>query len=271
MRPGSQRVTLGGFGSGRPVPTDVWVLLGVVFATFSLQFFQATAWLVSFLRLGPLVWEYGLVWQLATYPFAGIGGASLWILLELLILFWFARDVFHRLGRRNFWKLLLWAAVGAAVLAVLVELASRGLGGGHPQPFLLMQGQRMLLTVVIAAFAVLYRHSTILLFFVLPVQARWFLWIEILFAFIGFLGTHDLAGFLGVCAAVGITWSLLTTGSLRRGLREAWLRLQERWLRWKLGRSRRQRDFRVIEGEKDSSRGGGRGGSSGDGPGSWVH
>ena len=277
--PGYQRVQIGGFGSGRPVPTDIWVLLGVVFVTFSLQFFQTFAGLIALLRLTPLVWRLGFVWQLGTYPFIGYGPASIWILLELLILFWFSRDVFHRLGRKSFWKLLAWSVVGAGLAAVAVELLATLAGSAHPQPFLILQGQRMLIAVTIAAFAVLYRDATILLFFVLPVQARWFLWLEILFAFIAFLGTKDLAGFVGICTAVAITYSLLTRGGLIRrlrwGWREMWLRLQQKWIRWRLGRMRKRRDFRVFEGEGRREGSGGRDDDSGDDDGvrrgPWVH
>lgn len=278
MDPGYRRVQLGGFGSGRPVPTDIWVLLGVVFVTFSLQFFETFATLIALLRLTPLVWQFGFVWQLGTYPFIGYGPPSIWILLELLILFWFSRDVFYRLGRKSFWKLLAWSVIGAGLAAVAVELIVRLAGGGaHPQAFLILQGQRMLIAVTIAAFAVLYRQATILLFFVLPVQARWFLWLEILFAFIAFLGTKDFAGFVGVCTAVGITYSLLTRGgllrNLRRGGRETWKRLHMAWIRWRLDRMRRQRDFRVIEGEGKRRRGNGAEDGEGDGVsrGPWVH
>ena len=71
----TQRVPLGGFGSG-PIPRDLWILLGVLFATFSLQFFSSTALLPALLRLTPLAWQRGFVWQLATYPFIGFGGPS---------------------------------------------------------------------------------------------------------------------------------------------------------------------------------------------------
>ena len=40
----------------------------------------------------------------------------------------------------------------------------------------------------------------------LPIEARWFLGLEILFAFIGFLQTRDLPGFLGLCTAVGVSY-----------------------------------------------------------------
>lgn len=271
--PTYRRVSLGGFGAGRPVPRDLWILLGVVFVTFSLQFFATTRPVVETFRLTPLVWQLGFLWQLVTYPFMGFGQPSIWFLLELLILFWFGRDVYWRLGRRKFWMLLAWAVVAGALAAVgtdvLLALMGRplaGIGGS----FVILQGQRTLIAILIAAFAVLYRDATILLFFVLPVQAKHFLWIELLFAFMAFLGTKDLAGFVGLCTAIGVTWALFHRRGGRGGLRQLWLRLQEKWMRRRLGRTRKLRRFEVLPGE------GGGGGDEGAGGGEvrkgpWVH
>jgi len=278
--PGYRRVQIGGFGSGRPVPTDIWVLLGVVFVTFTLAQFAVTAGIIELLRLTPWAWRYGLVWQVGTYPFAGFGGPNLWFLLELFILGLFGKDVFWRLGRKGFWQLLAWGAVSAGLAAVAVDAAATWLGWAPTlTSFVIMQGQHMLVVLMIAAFAVLFRDATILLFFVLPVQAKWFLWVEILFAFMAFLGTKDLAGFVGICTGVAVTWSLLTRRGLIRGLRggwrELWLRLQQMWIRWRLGRMRKRRDFRVFEGEgrRDRSRGGDDESGDDDGVhrGPWVH
>src|SRR5690606_3048772 len=104
------------------MPRDVVALVAIVFVTFSLQFFSQTFWLTELLRLTPAVWMRGTVWQVFTYPLAGYGPPTFWILLELLILFWFGRDVLARLGRRWFWRLLAWSCGGAAVVALLVDL-----------------------------------------------------------------------------------------------------------------------------------------------------
>lgn len=255
-------MSFGGFGSG-PVPRDLIILLAVVFATFSMQFFETTYRVIEFLRLTPEVWRRGFLWQVVTYPFIGIGAPSAWIILELLILFWFGRDVYQGMRRRSFWRLVLTASVIAALVAILVDvLASLGGGLGGPS-FYLMQGQWMLAAIFVAAFATANQQATILLFFILPIQARWFLALEILFAFIGFLRTHDLAGFIGICTAVGVTYSYITYGAGRRGMREMWLRLQKRWISSKLERAKRKRGgMRVIPG-----------GDRGDKPrrGPWVH
>lgn len=249
-----------------PAPRDLVVLLAVVFVTFSLQFFDGVRLIPLLLRLTPAVWQSGFLWQVATYPFAGYGGASFFILLELLILYWFARDVFYRLGRYRFWRTLLTVAVVAGAAAVAIELIARALGPGPAlaTPFTLMQGQRTLLAFAIAAFATLNRHATILLFFVLPIQARWFLWLTILFAFIAFLATKDFAGFVGIAVVVGATYSILSAGGAGRMIREWRLRLERLRLERQLDRERRKRKLRVLEG-------GGRGTEEEPRRGPWVH
>src|SRR4028118_852476 len=126
----------GGCGSGGPIPRDLAVLLGVLFVTYSLQFFAATqivpallrltppAWhralgcdaahppssrrffappqiVPALLRLTPLAWQRGFVWQLATYPFVGYGSPSLWFVLELPILYMFGNELFFGIGRAH--------------------------------------------------------------------------------------------------------------------------------------------------------------------------
>jgi len=260
-----QRAGFGGGSSfalrGGPVPRDLAILLGVVFVSFTLRFFVSTAWLPEALQLSDDVWRRGFVWQLGTYAFVGQGAPGLWFLLELFILFWFGRDVRARLGRRSFWTLLAWGIGAASVTAVLVRVASVALPGlAGPAPFVLLQGQRTLVLILIAAFATLYRHATILLFFVLPVQARWFLWIELGFAFMGFLGTRDLAGFAGIVAAVALTYNATSVGGLRRGLRELRLRLEQQRLRRRMEKLRRQRKLRLVDDEKPENP-----------PDRWVH
>jgi hypothetical protein len=247
-KPWSGAPTLGGLGG--PAPRDVLGLLAVLFATFTLQFFASTAAIPALMRLTPDVWQRGQVWRVLTYPLAGQGGPSIWFLLELLILYFFARDVYWRVPRRKFWSLLAWGTVAAGLVAVATELIVAWIPGAvMGVPFTLMQGQRTLIVITIAAFATLFGQATIYLFFILPIQARWFLWIEILFAFMGFLGTRDLAGFLGLCTAVFVTNRAFSSQRLARSLREVWLRIEQRRIRWKLDRMRRRRGMRLVKGK----------------------
>jgi membrane associated rhomboid family serine protease len=240
----------GGFGSGpfaAPPPRDIVVLLAVVFVTFTLRFFATTAILPALLSLTPAVWHAGYLWQLVTYPFVGFGGPDLWFLLELLVLYWFGSDVWRRLGRRRFWRLIAVSSIAAGVAAVLVAIAAERMAPGVAGvPFVLMQGQRTLLVILVAAFATTARGAVILLFFVLPVRAGWLLWLTVAFGFVGFLATRDLAGFAGLVAATATTWARLVPGGPGRGVRTRWLELRQRVLRHRLDRLRRRRGLRVV-------------------------
>lgn len=235
-----------GMAGGGPPPQDILILLGVVFGTFVLQFFSVTRVIPDILRLGYGLYR-GALWQVVTYAFVGFGPASLWFLLSMLILFWFGRDVFVRLGRKNFWSLLVQVVVAAGIAAALVRGAGLLMDLASPNAFVLMQGQYMLITVMIAAFATLYGQATILLFFVLPVQARWFLALEVVFGFMGFLNTKDFAGFVGICVAVALTWALLQPGGVKRALTNLQLRFRRRVTEAKLARLKRKRKFTVVD------------------------
>lgn len=255
-------------GLDRPPSRDLVALLAILFVTYSAQFFVSG---LGLLRLSEAVWQRGFLWQPFTYPWIGLAGGglvgmprpSIFILLELFILYLFAQDVFSLLGRHRFWRLLFLASLVAAVVALLVDgLAWVFTGTGTPSAFALMQGQRMIILIVIAAFATLRSEATILLFFVLPIKARWFLWLEVAFAFIGFLGTKDIAGFLGVCAAIAATVWLIRFPTVGRGLRELRLRTERKVLERRLRNTRKKSKLRIVKGEQDTDH---------DGGGPWVH
>lgn len=245
----STTAVAGGPFSG-PVPRDLAILLAVLFVTFALQFFESTSGLVELLRLTPAVWQAGFVWQLLTYPFAGAGGPSVWFLIALLFLFWFARDVRLLLGAARFWRLLLVGAAVAAAVAIAVRLGVGDVAGEvRGELFGMMQGQWILSSLTMAAFAVLFGERTILLFFVLPIRAAWFLPLEIVLAFVAFLGNRDLAAFAGICAGVAAVWWLLRPRS-RLTARELRLRLERWWLERKMARLRKKSGFRVVRGDR---------------------
>lgn len=253
--PSTSRGTVSWGGGGfTPPPRPIWILLGIQLGSLILDSFGGTRLVIALFRLTPAVWEWGAVWQLVTYPFVASGGPSLWFLVTLLMLAWFGGDVYRGLGKRHFWRLLAWAVLSAAAVACIAYLllglagADLLLGGGLVLPFALMQGQRMLLALFVAAFATAYRHATINLFLLLPIQAKWFLGIEILVALILFLQTKDLPGFLGICTAVGVTYAYITSGGTGKGLRRHWSGL-DRWLsEQKMRLKRRRRGMKVVGG-----------------------
>jgi hypothetical protein len=246
--------------------------MAVVFVTYAMQFFRSTAVIPALLRLTPLVWRAGFLWQLLTYPLIGWGPASILFLIELLMLYWFGGDVYRGMGRRHFWKLIGWCALVGGVVAVAADALAWAAAGKdalllEPFPYPIIQGQQLLIAIFICAFATANRQAQILLFFVLPIQARWFIAIEIAIAFIVFLQTHDFPGFLGLCAAIGIAYLYVRDGGIGRGLRQTRLRVERWWLQRKHETARRKRGFRVIPGERPGDRGSRE--SGGRGP--WLH
>lgn len=248
MHPRPTRPTgFGGFGGlTGPIPRDLLVLFSVLFATFALQYFVEPLYILLF-RLTPAVWMRGFVWQVVTYPFMGSGG-GIFFLISLIFLYLFARDVFAGLGRRHFWRLVFAAAIGSALVALLVDALLRQMSGANEAAFVLMQGQSFLWALFVAAFVTAYRGATIYMI-IFPIEARWFLLLEILIIFIGFLQTKDLPGLLGLYAAVGIGVGYVRSGGKGIGLRELRLRMERRWIQWKLDRNKRKRGFRVIPGD----------------------
>jgi hypothetical protein len=235
-------------------PRDLLIILVTLFVTFVLKSFAATRIVPELLRLTPLVWRAGFAWQLITYPFIGYG-SGFWFLIALVILYMFGRDVYSGLGRKHFWRLVVIVSLAAGGLALLVEALQEQAGSLLlPGAFPLLQGQNILVVILIAAFATANRRVPILFLFVLPIEARYFLGIEIAFAFFGFLDTHDLGGFLGICAAVGLTFLYVRDGGFGRGLRQTRLRVERWWLQRKLEQVKRRRGLHVIKGKGDGTR-----------------
>jgi hypothetical protein len=257
-RPG--RTILGGGGGGLsgPIPRDLLAIAGVLLVTVTLSAFPSTRFLPWLVTITPDVWQRGFLWQLATYPYVEAWGPSLGFVINLILLFLWGRDVYWGLGRRHFWRLLLVASVGAGILAALVDLAGHAAGWDPPQPFYLMQSWT-LLSILLAAWARAHRGATILFMFILPIEAGWLIALEILLAFIGFLTTKDLPGFVGICAAIGISWYYIARsgkiGLGKRELREYRLRLERWWIQRKLDRAKKKRGFRVIPGGGDVRKG----------------
>jgi hypothetical protein len=263
-RPG--RTILGGGGGGLsgPIPRDLLAIAAVLLVTVTLSAFHST--IPGLLTITPDIWQRGFVWQLATYPYVEAWGPSFGFVINLILLFLWGRDVYWGLGRRHFWRLLLVASIGAGILAALVDMAGHAAGWDPPLPFYLMQSWT-LLSIVVAAWARAHRGATILFMFILPIESGWLIALAILLAFIGFLRTHDLPGFVGICAAIGISWYYIARsgkiGLGKRDLREYRLRLERWWIQRKLERAKKKRGFRVIPGDR------GRGGDVRKGP--WVN
>jgi membrane associated rhomboid family serine protease len=142
----------------------------------------------------------GHLWSLVTYPFVhDIRAEGVWFALEMLMFFWFGREVESAIGRKPFAALYATLALLPALLLSALQpwLGSAGLAGSSTLSF-----------AVFLAFCAL--HPGAQFFFGMP--ARWVGWV--------LLGVYSLTGFAGRdWPGLVQLWSssLLAVGWIRKG------------------------------------------------------
>ena len=107
--------------------------------------------------------QRGFIWQFVTYQF--MHGGVVHLLLNSIGLFFFGRFMETMLGRTSFLKLYLLSGVAGGVLQTLLAVVSPAFAAP-------MVGASAGICGLIAAFSVLAPESVILLFFVIPLRAK---------------------------------------------------------------------------------------------------
>jgi len=167
--------TLGHSGGQSMVVKLILVTVGV----FLLDLFSG-GWLTAHLALtGHTLLEPWNWWKFLTYGFLHDDHNIQHILFNMLVLFFFARDVEGVYGQREFlWFYLTAIVVSGAVWAMVAQL------DGTPLDATVV-GASGAVTAAVVMFILLFPHRTVLLFFVLPVPA-WVMGVLILlFDFFG--------------------------------------------------------------------------------------
>lgn len=173
------------------------------------------------------------------------------VAFNLLALFFLGPLLERRWGARTFLRFFVLAGVIAGIFTVLVGLLIPSWFGA---PVLGASGS---ILGLVAAFSILMPDTEFLLMFILPVKARWLLWIALGIDLAMFLGSDPSAQNIAVQTHVGgaIGGWLLITGNWRPTVALGRLRLR---LRKRMGRGgpkkpsqggwRNPNDFRVIPG-----------------------
>ncbi len=229
-----------------PTPLTTRVI-GVLFGVYVVQLL-AENWLglpvTGALAWSP--WRSGLFrpWQPLTFWLLS-GPAPLSALISWVVLFFFLPPTERTLGRRGTLRFTLFTVAFTAVAGLLLDLVGAVAGGS---PVLGIEG---LLAAMIVVFGLAHPRATILLFFVIPVQAAWIAWGSGVLALLNFLAGRSLGAAVILAGWIaGWLWmELLRRGGLRRVL----LRRKQARIKKKLSR------FEVIDG--------GRGPDGGP----WVH
>lgn len=110
--------------------------------------------------------ERGFLWQFFTFQFMHDG--LIHLVLNSLALYFFGRPIEDALGKNSFLKLYFLSGVAGGVVHVLLAVLFPRFGGP-------MVGASAGICGLVAAFSLLYPASTILIGFVLPLRAQYFL------------------------------------------------------------------------------------------------
>lgn len=146
-------------------------------------------WLISFLSsvLGAPLAEIlafipgrmpNTITGLVTYPLA-IGPDFIGLLLNGLMLFWFGGSLERMWGTRNY----LWFLIGTSIASAVIWQLGALLVFRQPTP---MATPWLLISSAIVAWAWINPEQTILLWFVLPVKAKWIGWVTLALLFFTF-------------------------------------------------------------------------------------
>ena len=157
-------------------------------------------------------------WQLATYAWLHDLLSPSHVLFNMLGLFFLGPTLERRWGGRSFLSFYLWSSIIAGALSLVLAWLLPSVFGF---PVVGASGATM---AILAAFSFVMPEATLLLFFVLPMQAKWLLWIAIVMDTMAFVSGSAIAWHThmgGVLAA----W-LLITGNWRPRLALDRLRLK---------------------------------------------
>ncbi len=240
------------FGIGSYFPYGVKWLLIVNTAIFVVFFFLGlldpplARSLLALLGVSAGSFIRGMIWQPFTYMFLHDPTGFGHIIFNMLTLWMFGADLERDWGTRRFLKYYVLCGVGAGLCDVVVNLALGS--GGRPTI-----GSSGAIYGVLMAFGMLYPTRTVFFSFLFPIQARYFV---LIMGLIAFLSSFNPASAVSNVAHLG---------GMLFGFLYLRFRLHRLNVRWKVGdyyqqwqRRRMQKKFQVymkkVEGDKNRDR-----------------
>jgi len=232
-----------GFGIGGFFPFGVkWLLIlncaiFIVFFFFGIMAERATREVLQVLGLRASMFVRGALWQPFTYMFLHDPGGFGHILFNMLTLWMFGADLERDWGTRRFLKYYLVCGVGAGLCDVTVNLI---LGSTNISTI----GSSGAIYGILLAFGLLYPTRTVYFSFLFPIQARYFVLIMGLIAFMSSFNRQTAVS--NVAHLGGMLFGYLY---LRSGLRGFERDLLGRYQQWR--RRRLQQKFKVYMRKQD--------------------
>jgi membrane associated rhomboid family serine protease len=241
----SSRYRFAGYSSGS-FPTGVKWLLIINIGLFVLYFLFARTELGQLFRLFYLtpaaVVGHFAVWQLFTYMFlhAGIGH----VLFNMLALWMFGADLETTWGTKRFLTYYFICGVGAGICDVVVSAMFGSYGTSTI-------GSSGAIYGLLLAFGLMYPDRTVLMSFLFPIKAKYFVMIMGAIAFLSSLGSSG-SGVSHVAHLGGMLFGYLYLRG-GRAFQFDFGRVHREYEAWKLRRARRK--FQVYMKKHSSRRG----------------
>ena len=242
------------FGPGMMTPVVKALLyanVGVFLVTALIP--PARNWLFLVLGFEPQEVLTGLrIWQPFTYLF--LHGSIGHILINMLILWMFGVQLERLWGSRFFLRYYFVAGVGAAVVTLVVSLLPFSFSADlYTTPTIGASGA---IYGLLMAFAIYYPETPILMFFLFPVPAKYFVMI---LGAIAFVSTPGGGGIAHITHLGGLVTGYLYLRRFRRvsaqrfgfGRLGIMADIKYRYLKWKMSRLRKKFDVYTGGNDKD--------------------
>jgi membrane associated rhomboid family serine protease len=222
------------FGPG-PITPAVKYLIAINVAVYLVMMVQPE--LTFTLGVRPQAVIEGLrLWQVVTYMFAH--GDLMHLLFNMLTLWMVGVELERRWGTRFFTQYYFVTGVGAAVTQVVLGLLPYGIGNHFYNVVVI--GASGAIYGLLLAYALYYPYRQFLMFFVFPVQARYFVMIlGAISLLLGMGGSGSGVAHFAHLAGLVIGYLYLRGG---RGKLHLFSEIQYRLLKWRINRSRRKFD-----------------------------
>jgi membrane associated rhomboid family serine protease len=216
------------FGPGPITPAVKWLIIANVVMFLATLIYEP---IILLLGLTPqVVVERFWIWQLATYLF--LHGGPVHILFNMLGVWMFGVELERLWGTRQFLKYYAITGIGAGLTVLAVGLV---LGTGSETYRFPTIGASGALYGLLVAFAYYYPDRPLLMFFLFPIPAKYFVMIVGAMAFLSAPQSRvSEAAHLG-----GLVIGYLYLRAGRGGLSAE---IKYRYLKWKMNRLRRKFD-----------------------------
>lgn len=196
-----------GFQSGMPPLLKSLIIINV--AVFLVQMFvpqgKPDIWLTHFFGLY-YPWAIGRahLWQFLTYAF--MHGSVSHILMNMLFLWMFGREIEPVLGRRRFLVFYLSAAVFSGLLYVCFDFLNVAARGRSPVPCVGASGVVMAVAMM---YAMYWPNRTVLFMFIIPMRVRTLVLIVIVVELLGVLNVQNPDKIAHAAHLGGLLWGVL--------------------------------------------------------------